>query len=125
MNANRESTLNAITPSAEFIATTVVPARRWIASSIAVLMTAATLAIVGAPLQPVPAPVTMIAGLAVTNLAPVVVTPSAAEVKAAAALGTLADKALDAGAAARAAQLGAQLAMPYYSFDSAAKGSKE
>ncbi|TAL71528.1 MAG: hypothetical protein EPN56_06935 [Rhodanobacter sp.] len=120
MNARHISSLN---PAADFVADIVVPARRWIASGIAVLMTSATLAIVGLPVTP--AAPTLISGLTVTDFAPLVVTPTVAEQKAAAALGSLSAKALQATDSARAAQLGAQLAMPYYSFDSAAKGSKE
>lgn len=120
MNARHPSQQNL---AADLVSDVIVPARRWIASSIAVLMTSATLAIVGMPL--VPSAPTLINGLTVTDFAPVVVTPTAAEQKAAAALGSVAAKALQATDSARAAQLGAQLAMPYYSFDSAAKGSKE
>lgn len=120
MNARHISSLN---PAADFVVDVIVPARRWVASSLAVLMTSATLAIVGMPVSPVTP--TLINGLTVTNFAPVVVTPTTAERDAAAALGSLAAKALQATDSARAAQLGAQLAMPYYSFDSAAKGSKE
>lgn len=120
MNARHISSLN---PAADFVVDVIVPARRWIASGLAVLLTSATLAVVGMPVAPTAS--ALVNGLTVTDLAPVVVTPTAAEQKAAAALGSLAAKALQATDSARAAQFGAQLAMPYYSFDSAAKGSKE
>ncbi|MBD8873906.1 hypothetical protein IHE47_13870 [Rhodanobacter sp. DHB23] len=81
-------------------------------------MTSLTLAVVSLPTQ-VPE-VAWINGIHVTNLAPVEVTPTAADMKAA-----LLEHAAVGAANGAAAQLGAQLAMPYYSFGTTSTSSKE
>ena len=121
MNAKHESRTNrpAVLTDDVFVST-LIPARHWIASAAALVMTCLTLALVNLPVRT--PEVAWINGIHVTNLAPVEVTPTAAEWKAA----TLLEHAAvgiatlpDGGSAAR---LGAQLAMPYYSFGSSTAG---
>ncbi|MBD8898416.1 hypothetical protein [Rhodanobacter sp. DHG33] len=110
MNA-KLSTHNPAAATSDVFATTLVPARRWIASAAAVVMTSLTLAAVTLPTTHA-APVAWINGIHVTNLAPVEVTPSSADMKAASML----ENAAVGIANGAGAQIGAQLAMPYYSF---------
>ena len=95
-------------------------AQNLIALAAATLITATSLATLNSPVRF--APVSEINGVRVVNLAPVVVRPSASDLRAAALLegsdltsATLAP-ALGTHAEAGATLLGAQLAMPYYSF---------
>lgn len=104
----------------DIFTTTLVPARRWIASAAAVVMTSLTLALVSLPTTRT-VEVAWIDGVHVTNLAPVEVTPSAADLKAAAVL----EHAAVGVANGTAVQFGAQLAMPYYSFGTTSTRSKE
>lgn len=101
-------------------ASTMDPARRWIASAAAVVLTSLTLAVVSLPTTHAPA-VAWINGIHVTDLAPVEVTPSSADMKAA----SLLEHAAVGVADGAAAQFGAQLAMPYYSFGTTSASSKE
>ncbi|HEX8778221.1 MAG TPA: hypothetical protein VF738_08875, partial [Rhodanobacter sp.] len=87
----------------------------------AVVMTSLTLAVVSLP-ETRTAEVAWINGIHVTNLAPVQVTPTAAELKAAALLEHAAVGIATLPGGDGAAQLGAQLAMPYYSFGSTTTG---
>ena len=120
MNAKHESSVNhpAVVANDIFVST-LVPARRWIASATALVMTSLTIALVNLPVRATE--VAWIDGIHVTNLAPVQVTPTAAELKAAALLehAAVGIATLPGGGAA---QLGAQLAMPYYSFGSTTTG---
>jgi hypothetical protein len=116
MNAKSNSTAAAN----DVFASTVPPARRWIASAAAVVMTSLTLAVVTLPTTHAPE-VSWVNGIHVTNLAPVEVTPTAIDMKAAALLEHAAVGVADGAAA----QLGAQLAMPYYSFGTTSASSKE
>ncbi|MBD8879715.1 MULTISPECIES: hypothetical protein [Rhodanobacter] len=118
MNAKLNSH-NPAVATHDVFTTTLVPARRWIASAVAVVMTSLTLAVVSLPTH-VPA-VAWINGIHVTNLTPVEVTPTAADMKAAATL----EHAAVGVANGAAVQLGAQLAMPYYSFGTTSASSKE
>ena len=105
-------------------------AQNLIALTAAALITATSLLAMNTPVRT--APVSEINGVRVINLAPVEVTPSAAELRASAMLdeadlasATLAP-ALDTHADVGATLLGAQLAMPYYSFGTQfARASKE
>jgi hypothetical protein len=105
-------------------------AQNLIALAAATLITATSLATLNNPVRT--APVSEINGIRVVNLAPVEVTPTASDLRAAALLessditsATLAP-ALGARAEAGATLLGAQLAMPYYSFGTQfARASKE
>ena len=120
MNAKHESHLNTVAASNDIFVSTLIPARRWIASAVAVVMTGLMLAVVTLPTTHAPR-LTWINGIHVTDLAPVEVTPSADDLKVASALGHAA-----VGVAANgAAQLGAQLVMPYYSFGNTSTDSKE
>ena len=119
MNAKHEPSTNRPAVADNVFASTLVPARRWIASAAALVMTSLTLAVVNLPVH---APeVAWINGIHVTNLAPVEVVPTSAELKAAALLehAAVGIATLPAGSAAR---LGAQLAMPYYSFGTTTAG---
>lgn len=112
MNAKHESSMNR--PADDVFVSTLIPARRWIASAAALVMTSLTLALVNLP---VPTPeVASINGIRVTNLAPVEVVPTTAELKAAALLENAAIGIATLPDGGRAARIGAQLAMPYYSF---------
>ncbi|HEV2622113.1 MAG TPA: hypothetical protein VGU65_08500 [Frateuria sp.] len=104
-------------------------AQNLIALAAATLFTATGLAALNTPVRI--APVSEINGIRVVNLAPVEVSPSASEMRAA-LLGNadlssaVLAPALDAPAEAGATLLGAQLAMPYYSFGTKfARASKE
>jgi hypothetical protein len=104
-------------------------AQNLIALAAATLFTATGLAALNTPVRI--APVSEINGIRVVNLAPVEVSPSASEMRAA-LLGeadlssAVLAPALDAHAEAGATLLGAQLAMPYYSFGTKfARASKE
>ena len=120
MNAKHESSTNRPVVANDVFVSTLIPARRWIASAAAVVMTSLTLALVNLPVR---APeVAWINGIHVTNLAPVEVTPTAAELKAAALLEHAALGIVTLPDSGSAAQLGAQLAMPYYSFGSSTAG---
>lgn len=119
MNAKLNSN-NPAVATHDVFTSTLIPARRWIASAAAVVMTSLTLAVVSLPTTRTPA-VTWINGVHVTNLAPVEVTPTAADLKAA----SLLEHAAVGVAGGAAAQLGAQLAMPYYSFGTTSTSSKE
>lgn len=119
MNAKHESSTNRPAVVADDIfVSTLIPARRWIASAVAVVMTSLVLAVVALPSRTVE--LGSIDGIRVTNLAPVVVTPTAAERKAAALLEQTVVGVAVLPANGAAAQLGAQLAMPYYSFGNTA-----
>lgn len=121
MNAKRESSTNrpAVVADDVFVST-LIPARHWIASAVALVMTSLTLAVVSLPSR---APeLSWINGIHVTNLAPVEVTPTATELKAASLLGQAAVGIATLPDGGSAAQLGAQLAMPYYSFGSTTAG---
>lgn len=121
MNAKHESSTNRPdVAAADVFVSTLIPARRWIASAAALVMTSLTLALVN---QPVRTPeVAWINGIHVTNLAPVEVVPTAAEMKAAALLENAAMGIVTLPDGGRAARLGAQLAMPYYSFGTSTAG---
>ena len=105
-------------------------AQNLIALAAATLITATSLATLSNPVRT--APVSEINGLRVVNLAPVEVSPSASDLRAAALLegaditsATLAPS-LGTQAETGATLLGAQLAMPYYSFGTQfARASKE
>jgi hypothetical protein len=105
-------------------------AQNLIALAAATLFTATGLVALNTPVRV--APVSEINGIRVVELAPVEVSPSASDLRAAALLGdaditsaTLAP-ALGTHAEAGATLLGAQLAMPYYSFGTQlARASKE
>jgi hypothetical protein len=115
--------LNANNPAAatsDVFGSTLTPARRWIASAAAVVMTSLTLAAVTLPTTHTPQ-LAWINGIHVTNLAPVEVIPTSADMKAAAML----EHAAVGVSGGAAAQLGAQLAMPYYSFGTTSASSKE
>lgn len=100
----------------DIYATTLLPASRWIASAVAVVMTSLTLAVVSLPVH---APrVAWVGNTHITDLAPVTVSPSRADLSAAGVLQQAAVGAAVLSESAHAAQLGAQLAMPYYSFGS-------
>jgi hypothetical protein len=117
MNAKHESSTNRPVVADDVFVSTLSPARHWIASVAALLMTGLTLAIVS---QPVHTPeLAWINGLHVTNLAPVEVTPTATDLKSAALLEHAAVGIVALPDGSSAAQLGAQLAMPYYSFGTA------
>jgi hypothetical protein len=117
MNAKHESSTNRPAVADDVFVSTLIPARHWIASAAALLMTTLTLAIVS---QPVHTPeLAWVNGIHVTNLAPVEVTPTSADLKAAAVLGQAAVGSVILPDGGSAAQLGAQLAMPYYSFGTA------
>jgi len=121
MNAKHESSLNhAAIAADDLFVSTLVPARRWIASAAALVMTSLTIAVVNLPVRT--PEVAWIDGIHVTNLAPVQVTPTAAELKAAALLEHAAVGIATLPDGGSAAQLGAQLAMPYYSFGSTTTG---
>lgn len=105
-------------------------AQNLIALAAATLFTATGLVALNSPVRT--APVSEINGIRVVNLAPVEVRPSASDLRAAALLsdagvaGALLAPALDGRAEAGATLLGAQLAMPYYSFGTQfARASKE
>ncbi|HEX7732093.1 MAG TPA: hypothetical protein VF415_05555 [Rhodanobacter sp.] len=119
MNAKHESSTNRPADADVFVST-LIPARRWIASAAALVMTSLTLALVSLPVRT--PEVAWIDGIHVTNLAPVEVTPTAAELKAAALLEHAAVGAATLPAGGSAAQLGVQLAMPYYSFGTTTAG---
>jgi hypothetical protein len=119
MNAKSNSNNPAVASNDAFTST-LTPARRWIASAAAVVMTSLTLAAVTQPTTHTPQ-VAWINGIHVTNLAPVEVTPTAADMQAA----SLLEHAAVGVANGAAAQLGAQLAMPYYSFGTTSASSKE
>lgn len=119
MNANPSTNHSSVTTNDVFTST-LTPARRWIASAAAVVMTSLTLAVVSLPVTRTPE-VTWVNGIHVTNLAPVEVTPTAADMKAASML----EHAAVGVAGDAAVQLGAQLAMPYYSFGTTSASSKE
>lgn len=96
----------------------------------AALFTATGLVALNAPVRS--APLTEINGTKVIDLAPVEVRPSAEDLRAASLLGdaglasVMLAPALGARAATGASLLGAQLAMPYYSFGTQlARASKE
>ena len=115
MNAKHESSTNRPNVVADDVfVSTLIPARHWIASAAALVMTSLTLAVVNLPVRT--PEVAWINGIHVTNLAPVEVTPTVAELKAAALLEHAAVGIVTLPDGGRAAQLGAQLAMPYYSF---------
>lgn len=101
-----------------------------IALAAAALFTATALAALNAPVRS--APLTEINGTRIIDLAPVEVRPSAADKQAASLLGdagvasVMLAPALGVRAATGASLLGAQLAMPYYSFGTRiARASKE
>jgi len=121
MNAKHESSTNrhAVVADDVFVST-LIPARHWIASAAALVMTSLTLALVNLPVRT--PELAWINGIHVTNLAPVEVTPTAAERKAAALLEHAAVGIATLPDGGSAAQLGAQLAMPYYSFGSSTAG---
>ncbi|BFI96354.1 MAG: hypothetical protein RSP_18640 [Rhodanobacter sp.] len=119
MNAKLDTHHAAVATRDAFI-DALLPARRWIASAAAVVMTGLTLAVVNLPVTRT-AEVAWIDGLRVTNLEPVQVTPTDADMKAAALL----ENAAVGVANGAAAQFGAQLAMPYYSFGTTSTSSKE
>lgn len=121
MNAKHESSTNrpAVVADDVFVST-LIPARHWIASAAAVVMTSLTLALVSLP-SPTPR-LSWINGIHVTDFPAVEVTPTAAERKAAALLEHAAVGIVTLPDSGRAAQLGAQLAMPYYSFGSSTAG---
>ncbi len=122
MNAKHESRTNRTAVVADDVfVSTLVPARRWIASAAALVMTGLTLAMVSLP-GPVAPRVGWIDGIHVTNLPAVEVTPTAAELKAAALLEHAAVGAATLPDGGSAARLGAQLAMPYYSFGTSTAG---
>jgi hypothetical protein len=105
-------------------------AQNLIALTAAALMTATGLVALNTPVRS--APVSEINGVRVVELAPVVVHPSAAELRASALLddtglaGVAFAPELGTHAEAGATLLGAQLAMPYYSFGTQlARASKE
>lgn len=100
--------------AADIYTTTLLPGSRWIASAIAVLMTSLTLAVVSLPIHT--PRIAWVGGVHITDLAPVAVSPSRAELSAAGVLEHAAVGAAAISESAHAAQLGAQLAMPYYSF---------
>ncbi|MEI7038018.1 hypothetical protein [Fulvimonas yonginensis] len=104
-------------------------AQNLIALAAATLFTATGLVALNSPVRT--APVSEINGVRVVTLAPVVVHPTAAELRASALLdagvasATFAP-ALEGRAEAGATLLGAQLAMPYYSFGTQfARASKD
>jgi len=104
-------------------------AQNLISLAAATLFTATGLVALNTPVRI--APVSEINGIRVVDLAPVEVSPNASDLRAAALLGdtditsaTLAP-ALGAHAEAGATLLGAQLAMPYYSFGNQFARSKE
>jgi hypothetical protein len=105
-------------------------AQNLIALAAATLFTATGLVALNTPVRT--APVSEINGIRVVNLAPIEVNPTASELRAAALMdgaditsATLAP-ALGTHAEAGATLLGAQLAMPYYSFGTQiARASKE
>lgn len=112
--ANRnDATINDI------YVTTLIPNRRLIASVIATVMTVAALAVVSLPIHT--AAPTMIAGIHVTNFAPVSVSPTASERRAAALLESVATVSPATESAAVAAR--ADLAMPYYAFGTTTSGA--
>lgn len=119
MNA-KSNTRNPAIASNDVFTSTMTPARHWIAAAAAVVMTSLTLAAVTLPTTHAPE-VSWINGIHVTNLAPVEVTPTAIDMKAAALL----EHAAVGVANGAATQLGAQLAMPYYSFGTTGTSSKE
>jgi len=120
MNAKHESSMNRPVVADDVFVSTLIPARHWLAFFSALLMTGLTLAAVS---QPVRTPeLAWINGIHVTNLAPVEVTPTAAELKAAALLENAAMGVVTLPDGGSAAQLGAQLAMPYYSFGTTTAG---
>ena len=105
-------------------------AQNLIALAAATLFTATGLVALNTPVRS--APVSEINGIRVVNLAPVEVRPSAGEQRAAALLtdagvaSVMLAPAIGSHAEAGATLLGAQLAMPYYSFDTQlARASKE
>lgn len=104
-------------------------AQNLIALAAATLFTATGLVALNTPVRT--APVSEINGIRVVNLAPVEVRPTASEMRAALLDDTdvssaVLAPALDAHAEAGATLLGAQLAMPYYSFGTKfARASKE
>ncbi|MEW9570148.1 hypothetical protein ABQJ54_00105 [Rhodanobacter sp. Si-c] len=120
MNAKHESSTNRPVVADDVFVSTLIPARHWIASAAALVMTTLTLAVVNLPVRT--PEVAWINGIHVTNLAPVEVTPTAAELKAAALLEHAAVGIVTLPDGGRAAQLGAQLAMPYYSFGTTTAG---
>jgi hypothetical protein len=118
MNAKHQPSTNR--PADDVFVSTLIPARHWIASAAALLMTTLTLAVVNLPVRT--PELTWINGIHVTNLAPVEVTPTSAELKAAALLEHAAVGAVTLPDGGSAARLGAQLAMPYYSFGTTTAG---
>lgn len=105
-------------------------AQNLIALAAATLLTATGLVALNTPVRS--APVSEINGIHVVNLAPVQVRPSASDARAAALLSdadvasAVLAPALGSRAEAGATLLGAQLAMPYYSFGTQlARASKE
>lgn len=105
-------------------------AQNLIALTAAALMTATGLVALNTPVRT--APVSEINGVRVVELAPVVVRPTAADLRASALLddaglaGVAFAPELGAHAEAGATLLGAQLAMPYYSFGTQlARANKE
>lgn len=117
MNTNTANR-NAIVADEVFVSTRI-PAKHWIAFAAALVMTTATLAIVTSPLRT--AAPTMIAGIHVTNFAPVSVTPTASERRAAALLESVAAVSPTTESAAVPAK--ADLTMPYYAFGSTTSGA--
>lgn len=120
MNAKHESSTNRPVVADDVFVSTLIPARHWIASAAALVMTSLTLALVNLPVRT--PEVAWINGIHVTNLPAVEVTPTAAELKAAALLEHAAVGIVTLPDGGRAAQLGAQLAMPYYSFGTSTAG---
>lgn len=120
MNAKHESSTNRPVVADDVFVSTLIPARRWIAAAAALVMTSLTLAVVTLPVRT--PEVAWINGIHVTDLAPVEVAPTAAELKAAALLEHAAVGIVTLPDGGRAAQLGAQLAMPYYSFGTSTAG---
>lgn len=119
MNAKLDNLSPAAVTGDVFVSGTI-HAKRWLISAAALAMTVLTLTVVTHPTIHAPR-VAWINGIHVTDMAPVQVTPSAAEMKAA----TVLEHAAVGAASGAAAQLGAQLAMPYYSFGTASASSKE
>ncbi|HKR76227.1 MAG TPA: hypothetical protein VJR95_06150 [Rhodanobacter sp.] len=120
MNAKHESSTNRTVVADDVFVSTLIPARHWIASAAALVMTGLTLALVNLPIRT--PEVAWINGIHVTNLPAVEVIPTAAELRAAALLEHAAVGIVTLPDSGRAAQLGAQLAMPYYSFGTSTAG---
>ena len=125
MNTNESRTNRPAAIADDVFVSSLIPARHWIASIAALAMTTLILAVVSLPVATHTPAMAWVDGIHVTNLAPVVVEPTKAELRAAALLehAVIGTAALPVDGSA--ARLGAQLAMPYYSFGAATASSKE